>query len=120
MFSILRMMIDRFKVLFVTHAVFELEADLIALRSERSAELLRRAGDYEAKGLPCVAQELRRQAVSLVPDPPPGSVLAAVAHLQVEPPEPAQPIDVAAPALPNASSTDPEITPPAPSKKKVR
>ena len=62
MFSIVRVLIDRFKVLFVTHAVFELETDLIAIRGERKAELLRRADGYEAEGLKNVAQELRHQA----------------------------------------------------------
>jgi hypothetical protein len=84
MFSIVRSVIDRIKALFVTHAVLELEAELIAACAERKAELLRRANQYEQEGLPVVAQQLRQQVETLSPDKPLGSVLAAIAHLQAD------------------------------------
>ena len=112
MFSVIRALIDRFKVLFVTHVAFELEADLIAVRGERKAELLRRADAYESEGLRSVADELRQEAASLAPDKPLGSVLATVAHLQADHAEPAK---LAHAATPDSTA---ETTPPASTKKK--
>jgi len=118
MFSIIRALIDRFKVLFVTHAVLELEAELIAINGERKAELLRHADSYEAEGLQSVAQEIRQQAESLAPDKPLGSVLTTLAHLQADHAEPAKLIDAAAPALSAAPDSAPDATPVAARKKK--
>jgi hypothetical protein len=117
MFSIIRALIERFKVMFVTHAVLELEADLIAVRGEHKAELLRRAASYEAEGLQSVAQEIRQQAESLAPDKPLGSVLATVTHLQADHAEPAKLID-AAPALPATPDPAADTTPLTTRKKK--
>ena len=118
MFSIIRALIDRFKVLFVTHAVLELEAELIAIHGERKAELLWHADNYEAEGLQSVAQEIRQQAETLAPAKPLGSVVATVAHLQVNPAQPAQLVDAAAPTLPAALDSAADTTPLATRKKK--
>jgi hypothetical protein len=116
MFSIIRALIDRFKVLFVTHAVLELEAELIAINGERKAELLRHADIYEAEGLQSVAQEIRQQAETLAPGQPLGSVVATLAHLQADHAEPAKLVDAAAPTLPAAPDS---VAPVASSKKKT-
>ncbi len=105
MFSIIRALIDRFKILFVTHAVLELEAELIAIHGERKAELLRHADSYEAEGLQSLAQEMRKQAESLAPAQPLGSVLATVANLQADTAEPAK-LTAAAPACTSDSAVD--------------
>ena len=118
MFSIIRALIDRFKVLFVTHAVLELEAELIAMHGERKAELLRHADNYEAEGLQTVAQEIRQQAETLSPAKPLGSVVATVAHLQVNPAQPAKLVDAAAPTLPATPDSGADTAPLASKKKK--
>jgi hypothetical protein len=119
MFSIIRALIDRFKVLFVIHAVLELEAELIAINGERKAELLRHADIYEAEGLQSVAQEIRQQAETLSPGQPLGSVVATVAHLQANPAQPAQLVDAAAPTLPGTPDSAADTTPLATRKKKT-
>jgi hypothetical protein len=118
MFSIIRALIDRFKVLFVTHAVLELEAELIAIHGERKAELLRHADSYEAEGLQSLAQEMRRQAETLAPAQPLGSVVATVAHLQASPAQSAQLSDAATTALPVTHDSAADAAPLASKKKK--
>jgi hypothetical protein len=118
MFSIIRALIDRFKVLFVTHAVLELEAELIAIHGERKAELLRHADSYEAEGLQSLAQEMRRQAETLAPAQPLASVVATVAHLQASPAQPVQLSDAAAPTLPVTADSAVNTVPVASKKKK--
>jgi len=109
MCSIVRAVIDRFKVLFVTHAVLELEAELIAIHGERKAELLRHADSYESEGIQSVAQEMRQKAETLAPDQPLGSVLTAVANLQASPAQPAKLADADAAASPSNSTADPAL-----------
>jgi hypothetical protein len=87
MFSIVTALIARLKALFVTHAVLEIEAELIASCAERKAELLRQAKRYEQEGLQGIAQNLRRQADELSAQKPLGSVLPAIAHVQADHPE---------------------------------
>jgi hypothetical protein len=118
MFSIIRALIDRFKVLFVTHAVLELEAELIAINGERKAELLRHADIYEAEGLQSIAQEIRQQVETLAPGQPLGSVVATLAHLQADHAKPAKLVDAAAPTLPATPDSAADTTPLAAKKKK--
>ena len=112
MFSIVYSLIARFKALFVTYAVLNLEADLIAACAERKAELLRRATQYEQEGLPTVAGQLRQQAEALSVDKPLGSVLTTVAHLKADQAEPARPAEATdrglhGPAAPNTGHSQP-------------
>ena len=101
MFSIVYSLIARFKALFVTYAVLDLEADLIAASAERKAELFRRATQYEQEGLSSVAEQLRQQAEAISADKPLGGVLATVAHLQVGQDEAAKPADTGERGLAN-------------------
>jgi hypothetical protein len=98
MVSIVKAIIARVKALFVTHAVLELEAELIASCAERKAELLRQANRYEEEGLQGIAQHLRQQADQLSAQKPLGSVLAAIAHVQADQSE-SKPNREALPAL---------------------
>jgi hypothetical protein len=93
MLAIIRTLIDRFKALFMTHALLELEADLIAIGAECKAQLLRCAEQFEKDGLKGVAQQIRRQAEALAWEKPLVSVQAIIAHLRAEPLESATAID---------------------------
>ena len=110
MFSIARSLIDRFKSLFVTHTVLELEADLIAAFAERKADLLRRADQYEKEGLPTVAEQLRQHAERLSPDKPLGSVVTITAHLQVDSPPSETPGSTEPPESPTGKAERSEST----------
>ena len=102
MFSIIRTLIDRFKALFMTHALLELEADLITIGAECKAQLLRCAEQFEKDGLKGVAQQIRRQAEALAWEKPLVSVQAIIAHLRSEPLETTTAIDSA----PHQTATD--------------
>lgn len=84
MFTIVRAILDRVKVLFISSAALELEAELAAQVAERRAELLRQAMRYEAEGLHGVAQYLRRQADELSVQRPLAGVLPTIAHLEAK------------------------------------
>jgi len=107
MFTIVRALLERFRTLFVTHAILELEADLIAAGAERTAELLRRADLYEKSGLPGVARQLREQTESLSTQKPLASVLPIVVHLQVDQAESSK-IAESNP-LPDSNSAEPSL-----------
>ena len=118
MFSFARSLMDRFKSLFVTHAVLELEADLIAAYAERKAELLRRADQYEKEGMHAVAEQLRQQVDRLSPDKPLGSALTITAHLQVvDSPQSSPLVDTTSNAPLNSTTTQTDRADPAPKKK---
>ena len=108
MFSFARSLMDRFKALFVTHAVLDLEADLIAAYAERKAELLRRADQYEKEGLATVAEQLRQQADRLAPDMPLGSVVTITAHLQADSLHSGTPADTNPDTPPNSTAAQAE------------
>jgi hypothetical protein len=107
MLSIFRTLIDRFKALFMTHALLELEADLVALGAECKAQLLRCAEQFEKEGLKGVAQEIRRQAEALAWEKPLVGVQAIIAHLRAEPLEMAAAIETA----PRPRSTEAQPAP---------
>lgn len=118
MFSILRTLIDRFKALFMTHALSELEADLAAIGAECKAKLMRCAEQFENDGLKGVAQQLRRQAEALTWEKPLVSVQAIIAHLRAEPLEAVTAIDT----TPRQAATD-VVAPPSndqPSRRKKK
>jgi hypothetical protein len=97
--------------LFVTHAVLELEADLIAACAERKADLLRRADQYEKEGLHAVAEQLRQQAERLSPDKPLGTVVAITAHLQFDTSQSGPTADAGSPESPAAQAERLESAP---------
>ena len=109
MFTIVRALVERFKTLFVTHAILELEADLIAAGAERTAELLRRADLYEKSGLPGVARQLREQTESLSTQKPLASVLPIVVHLQVDQAESSKIVESNPLPDSNSASTEPSL-----------
>jgi hypothetical protein len=113
MFSIVCALLARFKALFVTYVVLDLEADLIAACAKRKAELLRQAKQYEQEGLTNVAEQLRLHAESLSPDEPLGSVLTIIAHLQADQAEPAKPADAGEQAARNPPVATAERSQPA-------
>jgi hypothetical protein len=117
MFAVIRVLIDRFKALFMARALIELEADLITLAAERKAELLRRADELDKEGWSAVAHQMREQAATLQFDAPLASGHAVVAHLQTQSLESAQPKE----AMPNpqAESGPAERVPPATRKKRL-
>ena len=100
MFSVVRTLIDRFKALFIMHAVLELEADLIATCAEHKAELLRQADRYDQEGLHGIAQHLRQQVESLSTVKPLDHAAAPAAQLQVEAAESSKPTDTEPQILP--------------------
>ena len=100
MFSVFRTLIDRFKALFLMHAVLELEADLIATCAEHKAELLRQADRYDQEGLHGIAQHLRQQVESLSTRKPLDRALAPIAQLQVEAAESSKPAEAKPQILP--------------------
>lgn len=81
MLSIFRALIDRLKAMFAVSAAQELESDLLLRDAERQAELLRRAGRYEAEGLHGIAGQIRQRAEGLSGHRPLAGVLPALQHL---------------------------------------
>jgi hypothetical protein len=86
MFSMIRTMMDRFKCLFMTQAVLELQSAVIVACADRKAELLRRAARFDEEGLADIAAYLRRQVESLSTEKSLVSVLAIAEHWQAAPP----------------------------------
>jgi len=104
MFSIVRALMDRFKLLFMTQTVLELQADVIVACADRKADLFRRAERFEEEGLPDIAAYLRQQAEALSTEKPLASVLAVAEHLQSEAPK--SPTPVLSAVIPSDSNAD--------------
>ena len=79
MFSIVRALMDRFKALFLSQSILELQADLIVTCADRKADLLRRAERFEQEGMADIAAYLRQQVESLSTENPLAGVVAVVA-----------------------------------------
>jgi len=56
---------DRIKTLLIADAAGDLEAELLDHHAERKADLLRKAQDYQEKGMESLAEELRERAAGL-------------------------------------------------------
>jgi hypothetical protein len=117
MFAVIRVLIDRFKAIFMARALIELEADLITLAAERKAELLRRADEFEKEGWSAVAHQMREQAQTLQSEAPLAAGHGIVAHLQTQPLEAFQPKE--AMPIPDAESGPSALVPPPSRKKKT-
>lgn len=113
MFSLIRVLIERLKALFLSHALVDLEADLIALGARRQASLLRQADQFEEGGLSSIALRVREQAAMLAVDRPLASVKAALSHLTEQ-------IGAAPAELAASLPAEPEAIAPQPRKKKPR
>lgn len=121
MFSIVRALMDRFKALFLSQSILELQADLIVTCADRKADLLRRAERFEQEGMADIAAYLRQQVESLSTENPLASVLAVVSHLQSAPMSTALPAGHVPPAVSNdATQTPANALPPGTLKKSRR
>lgn len=103
MLWLLKKITDRLKSLLVASAATDLEAEFLLRQTERKAELLRHAHEYEEQGFGELADELRRQALELSHESPLSRGLTLLATLQGDPAK-------AEPAKLN-SPDDPYVTP---------
>lgn len=70
MLWLLKKIIERLKTLLVASAATDLEAEFLLRRTERKAELLGKAQEYEEQDLGDLADELREQALELSHETP--------------------------------------------------